>query len=112
MRLQILERGHRLRARLLVRLVRGLTRQYRDAVAQMALCRPQFFGQPMFAFGSEVLRGPSYWTPAECEFLAVFTSRLNGARPAFASTPRRPGSSPAAAWTPATRARCCRCWRR
>jgi uncharacterized peroxidase-related enzyme len=77
MRLRILESGHRLPARLFIRLVRGLTRQPLDAVAQMALYRPGFFGQPMLAFTSEVLRGPSYWTPAEREFLAVFTSRLN-----------------------------------
>jgi len=77
MRLAILENGHRLRARLFIRVVRRLTRQRLDAVAQMALYRPQFFGNPMFAFGSEVLRGRSYWSPAEREFLAVFTSRLN-----------------------------------
>jgi uncharacterized peroxidase-related enzyme len=58
-------------------LVRALSRQRVDAVAQMALYRPQFFGDPMFKMGSEVLRGRSYWTPAECEYFAVFTSRLN-----------------------------------
>jgi uncharacterized peroxidase-related enzyme len=57
--------------------VRQLTGQRLDPVAQTALYRPRFFGAPMFAFGSDVLRGPSYWTPAEREFLAVFTSRLN-----------------------------------
>lgn len=77
MRPAILENGHRLRARLFIRLVKRLTRQRLDSVAQMSLYRPQFFGKPMFAFGSEVLRGPSYWSPAEREFLAVFTSRLN-----------------------------------
>lgn len=54
-----------------------LTRQRIDAVAQMALYRPRFFGQPFFAMGSEILRGPSFWTPAEREFLAVYSSRLN-----------------------------------
>jgi uncharacterized peroxidase-related enzyme len=76
-RLGVLDHGHRLRARVFIRLVRLLTGQRIDAVAQMALYRPEFFGRPMFALGSEVLRGRSYWTSAEREFLAVYTSRLN-----------------------------------
>ena len=77
MRPAVLEHGHRLRARLFMGLVRALTRQRLDAVAQLALYRPRFFGDPMFTFGSDVLRGPSYWTPGEREYLAVYTSRLN-----------------------------------
>ena len=77
MRPSVLEHGHRLRARMFIRLVRALSRQRIDPVAQMALYRPQFFGDPMFRMGSEVLRGPSFWTPAEREYFAVFTSRLN-----------------------------------
>jgi uncharacterized peroxidase-related enzyme len=76
-RLSILDHGHRLRARLFIRLVKRLAGHPLDAVARMALYRPQFFGDPMFQFGSRVLRGPSYWTPGEREFLAVFTSRLS-----------------------------------
>jgi uncharacterized peroxidase-related enzyme len=77
MRLEVLERGHRLRARLFIRLVRRLTGQRLDSVAQMALYRPGFFGAPMLTLVAEVLRGPSYWSPAERELLAVVTSRLN-----------------------------------
>jgi uncharacterized peroxidase-related enzyme len=77
MRLAILEHGHRLRARLFIRVVRAVSRQRLDAVAQMALYRPRFFGDPMFTFGGAALRGPSYWTSAEREYLAVFTSQLN-----------------------------------
>jgi uncharacterized peroxidase-related enzyme len=77
MRPSVLEHGHRLRARMFIRLVRVLSRQRIDPVAQMALYRPQFFGDPMFRMGSEVLRGPSFWTPAEREYFAVFTSRVN-----------------------------------
>jgi uncharacterized peroxidase-related enzyme len=77
MRLEILEGGHRLRARLFMGLVRRLTGHRIDAVAQIALYRPRFFGDPMFAMGSEILRGRSYWTPAEREFMAVYTSQLN-----------------------------------
>jgi uncharacterized peroxidase-related enzyme len=60
-----------------MRLIRLLSRQRIDAVAQMALYRPQFFGDPVLTLASEVLRGPSYWTAAEREYFAVFTSRLN-----------------------------------
>jgi len=77
MRLTILEHGHRMRARLFIRLVKRLTGQRIDAVAQMALYRPRFFGGPMFALGGDILRGSSYWTPAEREFLGAFVSRLN-----------------------------------
>jgi uncharacterized peroxidase-related enzyme len=77
MRLGILERGHRLRARLFMRFVSRVSGHPLDAVARMALYRPQFFGNPMFEMGSEVLRGPSYWTPAEREFLGTFNSKLN-----------------------------------
>jgi uncharacterized peroxidase-related enzyme len=77
MRPSVLEHGPRLRARMFIRLVRVLSRQRIDPVAQMALYRPRFFGDPMFRMGSEVLRGPSFWTPAEREYFAVFTSRLN-----------------------------------
>jgi AhpD family alkylhydroperoxidase len=60
-----------------IRLIRLLSGQRIDAVAQMALYRPQFFGDPVLTLGPEVLRGSSYWTPAEREYFAVFTSRLN-----------------------------------
>ena len=77
MRPSVLEHGHRLRARMFIRLVRLLSRQRIDAVAQMALYRPQFFGDPVLALASDVLRGPSYWTAAEREYFAVRTSQLN-----------------------------------
>lgn len=38
---------------------------------------PRCFGAPFFEFGGDVLRGPSFWTPAEREFIAAFSSRLN-----------------------------------
>jgi len=77
MRLTILERGHRARARAFMSLARRLTGQRIDAVAQTALYRPRFFGGPMFALGGDVLRGPSFWTAAEREFLAAVVSSLN-----------------------------------
>jgi AhpD family alkylhydroperoxidase len=39
--------------------------------------RPGFFGDPFLALAGEVLRGPSFWTAAERECLAVFSSQLN-----------------------------------
>jgi AhpD family alkylhydroperoxidase len=77
MRPAMLEHGHRLRAKAFIRLVRMLFGQRMDPVAQMALYRPQFFGDSVLRLCAEVLRGPSYWSAAEREYFAVFTSRLN-----------------------------------
>ena len=77
MRPAVLEHGHRLRAKMFIRLVRLLSGQRMDPVAQMAFYRPQFFGDPVLTLCAEVLRGPSYWSAAEREYFAVFTSRLN-----------------------------------
>lgn len=77
MRLGILDHGHRARARIFLRLIRLVTRHPIDPVAQLALYRPGFFGDPFLTLASEVLRGPSFWTAAEREYLAVFSSQLN-----------------------------------
>jgi uncharacterized peroxidase-related enzyme len=60
-----------------LRIIRWVTRHPIDPVVQLALYRPAFFGEPFLALAGEVLRGPSFWTPAEREYLAVFSSQLN-----------------------------------
>jgi uncharacterized peroxidase-related enzyme len=77
MRLAILDHGHRARARIFLGLIRAVTGHPIDPVAQLALYRPEFFGAPFLALAGDVLRGESFWTPAEREYLAVFSSQLN-----------------------------------
>lgn len=77
MRLEVLERGHKLPARLFVRVAELLFRQRMDNVALTAMHRPDFWGRPFFTLGPEVLRGPSFWTVGEREYMAMVVSRLN-----------------------------------
>src|SRR5262245_58369296 len=76
MRLEVLESGHRLPARLFIRVTELLFRQRMDNVALTAMHRPELWGRP-FTLGAEVLRGPSFWTVGEREYMAMVVSRLN-----------------------------------
>jgi uncharacterized peroxidase-related enzyme len=77
MRLQVLDDGQRLRARLFLRVAARLGGNEVDDVAKTALYRPEFFGRPWLTLLREVMRGPSYWTPAERELIGAATSKLN-----------------------------------
>lgn len=77
MRLEVLERGHKRPARAFIRLVELISRQGMDNVVLTAMHRPAFWGRPFLEMLTTVLRGPSYWTPSEREYMAMFVSRLN-----------------------------------
>lgn len=77
MRLDVLDHGHRVPAKAFQKIAALVFRGDMDDVAKTAMHRPEFFGRPFLALVNDVLRGPSYWTVGEREYMAAFTSRLN-----------------------------------
>ncbi len=77
MRLRILEDGHRLRARLAMKVAPVVAGTGLDDVAKTSLYRPELFGRPWLALLRDVMRGPSGWVPGERELIAAFVSRQN-----------------------------------
>lgn len=77
MRLEVLERGHGRGARWFQKVVVAVLGHEVDDVVKTAMHRPGFFGRHFLAYAQEVLRGPSFWTVAEREHLAVVSSQLN-----------------------------------
>jgi hypothetical protein len=80
MRLRNVSHGHRLKHRLLLRVIRLVSRREPPDVVKALLYRPDFFGSPFSAFTQSVLRGPSPWSVGERELFAALTSKLNACR--------------------------------
>jgi hypothetical protein len=82
MRLSRLERGHRLPQKLMLRMIRLMSRdpsQPLDIIKTM-LYRPEYFGRQASDLYRTLLRGPSEWSVGERELFAAFTSSLNACR--------------------------------
>ena len=82
MRLHRVESGHRLRHKLLLRMIGVLSGDPAQPydVVKVLLYRPEFFGQSFAALVQAVMRGPSEWSVGERELFAAFVSRQNECR--------------------------------
>jgi alkylhydroperoxidase family enzyme len=75
MRLEILDRGHRLRTKALLALIRLVSRQPVVDAVKLALYRPEFYGGGHLTH--EAMRGPSAWSIGDRELMAAFVSKAN-----------------------------------
>jgi uncharacterized peroxidase-related enzyme len=75
MRLAILDRGHRLRTKALLTLIRLVSRQPVVDAVKLALYRPDFYGGGDLTH--EAMRGPSTWSIGDRELMAAFVSKVN-----------------------------------
>jgi AhpD family alkylhydroperoxidase len=77
MRLSVLDNGHRRRARLFLALTSTVSRVESPDITKMLLYRPGFLTRPLLELTAGAMRGPSYWTAGEREYLAMCTARLH-----------------------------------
>jgi AhpD family alkylhydroperoxidase len=77
MRLSVLDHGHRRRARLFLALTSVMSRVDSPDIVKMLLYRPGFLTRPLLELTADAMRGPSYWTAAEREYLAMCTAQLH-----------------------------------
>ncbi|MEQ0559721.1 hypothetical protein ABJI51_11605 [Amycolatopsis sp. NEAU-NG30] len=77
MRLSILDAGHRRRARLFLAVTSAVSRVPSPDIVKMLLYRPEFLTRPLLELAAPAMRGDSYWTPGEREYLAMSTARVH-----------------------------------
>jgi alkylhydroperoxidase family enzyme len=76
MRLSVLDHGHRRRARVFLTLTSAMSRVDSPDIVKLLLYRPGFLSRPLLELTVATMRGPSYWTAAEREYLAMCTAQL------------------------------------
>ena len=77
MRLSILDDGHRRRAKLFLTMTSTMSRVDSPDIVKMLLYRPDFLTRPLLELTANAMRGPSYWTAGEREYLAMRTAQLH-----------------------------------
>lgn len=77
MRLSILDHGHRRRAKLFLALTSAMSRVDSPDIVKMLLYRPGFLTRRLLELTADAMRGPSYWTAGEREYLAMCTAQLH-----------------------------------
>ncbi|EME60891.1 hypothetical protein [Amycolatopsis decaplanina] len=77
MRLSILDHGHRRRAKLFFALTARKSGVATPDIVKMLLYRPALFARPLLDLTADAMRGPSYWTAGEREYLAMSTAQLH-----------------------------------
>ena len=76
MRLDNVSHGHTFGKKLMLRVIRVVSRMEAPDVVKTLFYRPAFFGEPFGRFLQSVMRGPSFWTVGERELFACYTSHL------------------------------------
>src|SRR6266480_259409 len=77
MRLEILNNGYGLGAKVLFAMIRVFSGQPMPDAARLVFYRPEFYGTPMKEVTHEAMRGPSQWSVGDRELMAAFVSKAN-----------------------------------
>lgn len=77
MRLDVVDHGHGVGAKLLFRLIRVITRRPLPDAIKFILYHPGFQGGPMRRLLRVAMHGPSAWSLADRELMAAYVSKVN-----------------------------------
>jgi hypothetical protein len=77
MRLAILDSGHKLRHKLLFKMIHVMSKHPPPDVVKMLMYRGEFLGGPLSEVFQESMRGPSEWSVGDREMMASFVSKTN-----------------------------------